>query len=102
MNWIDILEEIPKLFDRYYIYIYPGWVAIFMYHFATARKTKWNKETLEISVVLSYVFVLLYKTILNRTIPEFSNRDYGALLILAVLIPIWWKNLVHHGFLKKF
>lgn len=102
MNWIDILEKIPKLFDQFFIYIYPGWVAIFMYHFATARKTKWNKETLEISVVLSYVFVLLYKTILNRTISEFSNRDYVALLILAVLIPILWKKFSTSRFFEKF
>lgn len=87
---VEIAKEIIELLEQYFVYIYPGFVTVLTHHFAKARGTELNKSTLGISVVISYVYILLYRFFTSISVAQFSNKDYVILLILSILLPAIW------------
>lgn len=85
---VVIVKEFLELLEQYFVYIYPGFVTIFIHQFAKAEKTKLNKSTLGISVVISYLYILLYKLCFMTPVSEFSNLDYIILLVASIIFPI--------------
>lgn len=85
-----IVEEIIKLLEKYFVYIYPGFTTIFIYHFTKARGTKLNKSTLGGCVVISYIYILLYSFVVKKEVLQFSSGDYVILLIASIMLPIIW------------
>lgn len=98
---VEIVKDILELLEQYFVYIYPGFVTILTHHFAKARGTKLNKSTLGISVVGSYVYILLYKFLFDISVSQFSNKDYVILLITSILLPIIWHWISRSEFLEK-
>lgn len=87
---VEIAKEIIELLEQYFVYIYPGFVTVLTHHFAKARGTELNKSTLGISVVISYVYILLYRFFTGISVAQFSNKDYVILLLLSILLPMIW------------
>lgn len=87
---VIIVQEILELLERYFVYIYPGFITILIYHFSKARGTKLNKSTLGVCVVISYIYIILYNFILKTEVSQFSNKDYVILLIISILLPLIW------------
>ena len=69
--------------------------------FAKARGTKLNKSTLGISVVISYVYIVLYKFFFKTDVSQFSNKDYVILLIFSILLPVIWHWISRSYFAEK-
>ena len=82
-------------------HLFKGFVTTLTHHFAKARGTKLNKSTLGISVVVSYVYILLYKFFSKISVSQFSNKDYVILLILSVLLPVIWHWISRSYFLES-
>lgn len=87
---VEIVKGVLELLEQYFVYVYPGFVTILVHHFAKARGTKLNKSTLGISVVISYVYIVLYKFFFKTDVSQFSNKDYVILLIFSILLPVIW------------
>lgn len=98
---VGIVEEIIVLLEQYFVYIYPGFMTVLTHHFAKARGTKLNKSTLGICVVVSYVYILLYKFIFKTKISDFSNKDYVILLIISIILPATWHWISRSAFVEK-
>lgn len=98
---VGIVKEILELLEQYFVYIYPGFITILTHHFAKARGTKLNKSTLGISVVVSYVYILLYKFFAKISVAQFSNKDYVLLLIISILLPVIWHWISRAAFVEK-
>ena len=69
--------------------------------FCKARGTKLNKSTLGISVVISYVYIVLYKFFFKTDVSQFSNKDYVILLIFSILLPVIWHWISRSYFAEK-
>ena len=98
---VEIVKEVLELLEQYFVYNYPGFVTILTHHFAKARGTKLNKSTLGISVVISYVYILLYKFFFKTAVSQFSNKDYVILLIVSILLPVIWHWISRSYFAEK-
>lgn len=98
---MGIVKEILELLEQYFVYVYPGFITILIHHFAKARGTKLNKSTLGICVVISYVYILLYKFKFKIDVSDFSNKDYVFLLIISILLPVVWHRISRSDFIEK-
>ena len=87
---MEIIKELPKLLENYFVYIYPGFLTIYIYNFAKARETKLDKTTLIMSIVISYTYIIIYGFIFSTSILNFHDVDYVALFIAADFIPLMW------------
>lgn len=100
-NMVIFVEEILKLLERYFVYIYPGFITILIYHFSKARGTKLNKATLGICVIISYIYILLYNFVRKTEVSKFSNNDYVILLFISILFPIIWHWISRSKWIEK-
>lgn len=98
---VEIVKGVLELLEQYFVYVYPGFVTILVHHFAKARGTKLNKSTLGISVVISYVYTVLYKFFFKTDVSQFSNKDYVILLIFSILLPVIWHWISRSYFAEK-
>lgn len=98
---VEIIKALIELLERYFVYIYPGFITLLVHHFAKARGTKLNMSTFGISVVISYIYILLYKVCFKIDVSHFSNKDYVILLIVSVLLPVLWHHISRSAFLEK-
>lgn len=98
---VEIVKGVLELLEQYFVYVHPGFVTILVHHFAKARGTKLNKSTLGISVVISYVYIVLYKFFFKTDVSQFSNKDYVILLIFSILLPVIWHWISRSYFAEK-
>lgn len=98
---VEVVKGVLELLEQYFVYVYPGFVTILVHHFAKARGTKLNKSTLGISVVISYVYIVLYKFFFKTDVSQFSNKDYVILLIFSILLPVIWHWISRSYFAEK-
>ena len=98
---VEIVKGVLELLEQYFVYVYPGFVTILVHHFAKARGTKLNKSTLGISVVISYVYIVLYKFFFKIDVSQFLNKDYVILLIFSILLPVIWHWISRSYFAEK-
>lgn len=98
---VEVVKGVLELLEQYFVYVYPGFVTILVHHFAKARGTKLNKSTLGISVVISYVYIVLYKFFFKADVSQFSNKDYVILLIFSILLPVIWHWISRSYFAEK-
>lgn len=98
---VEIVKGVLELLEQYFVYVYPGFVTILVHHFAKARGTKLNKSTLGISVVISYVYIVLYKFFFKTDVSQFLNKDYVILLIFSILLPVIWHWISRSYFAEK-
>lgn len=89
----EIVRNIIGVLEAYFIYVYPGFVTIMIFHFSRAKGTKMNKSTLGICVVISYVYILVYKFFCKREVSQFFYGDYVVMLIISIVLPIIWNNV---------
>lgn len=79
-------DEILKILDslaNYVIYIYPGYITIYLYRFFRAKCVDGNKETLFKSIVISF----LYKMILDKAPLETEIMYNIWMIIISAVIP---------------
>lgn len=98
---VEVVKGVLELLEQYFVYVYPGFVTILVHHFAKARGTTLNKSTLGISVVISYVYIVLYKFFFKTDVSQFSNKDYVILLIFSILLPVIWHWISRSYFAEK-
>ena len=98
---VEIVKGVLELLEQYFVYVYPGFVTILVHHFVKARGTNLNKSTLGISVVISYVYIVLYKFFFKTDVSQFSNKDYVILLIFSILLPVIWHWISRSYFAEK-
>lgn len=98
---VEVVKGVLELLEQYFVYVYPGFVTILVHHFAKARGTKLNKSTLGISVVISYVYIVLYKFFFKTDVSQFSNKDYVILLTFSILLPVIWHWISRSYFAEK-
>ena len=98
---VEVVKGVLELLEQYFVYVYPGFVTILVHHFAKARGTKLNKSTLRITVVISYVSIVLYKFFFKTDVSQFSNKDYVILLIFSILLPVIWHWISRSYFAEK-
>lgn len=87
---VETFREVLELLEQYFVYIYPGFITIMINHFTKARGTNLNKSTLGISIVISYVYIILYQYFFKINVSKFSDKDYVLMLVISILIPIIW------------
>lgn len=86
----EFLQDILQALEQYFVYIYPGFITIFVYLFTKAKSFKMDKTLIISSVVISYIYVLIYRSIRGCDVADFKNRDYIFLLIVSIIIPLLW------------
>lgn len=87
---VELVQDIIELLEKYFIYIYPGFISVFVFHFSKARGTKINKSTFLTCVVISYIYIIFYRVLFKRSVNDFKDYDYIALFVTAILIPVIW------------
>ena len=70
---VETFREVLELLEQYFVYIYPGFITIMINHFTKARGTNLNKSTLGISIVISYVYIILYQYFFKINVSKFSD-----------------------------
>lgn len=79
-------DEILKVLDslaKYVIYIYPGYITIYLYRFFRAKCVDGNKETLFKSIVISF----LYKMILDKVPLETEIMYHVWMIVISTVVP---------------
>lgn len=79
-------DEILKILDslaKYVIYIYPGYITIYLYRFFRAKCVDGNKETLFKSIVISF----LYKMILDKAPLETEIMYHVWMIVISTVVP---------------
>ena len=79
-------DEILRVLDslaNYVIYIYPGYITIYLYRFFRAKCTDGNKEILFKSIVISF----LYKMVLDRILVETEIMYHVWMIVISVIVP---------------
>lgn len=89
----DTIKQIIEILDKYFVYLYPGFISLHIFYFSKAKKLKGNIITITFSLVISYVYILIYRTFCNKMVSDFADMDYMVLLIIAVILPIIWHNV---------
>lgn len=89
----DIIEEILILLEKYFVYIYPGFISVSVLCFAKAKKFKKNEIMFITSIVISYIYVVVYKLVRGKEVEAFNNTDYVILFFLAIILPLVWNRI---------
>ena len=84
------IDEALQSLEQYFIYLYPGFITICFYSFIKARKIQPNKVLIVSSIVISYVYVLIYRWITEKNIEKFQVADYIIILFIAIVVPYIW------------
>ena len=88
---MKIIQEILKYLELYFIYLYPGFITIFFYSFTKVKSLKFNKTLIMTSVIISYIYVLIYRWIRGfNTLLDFNVIDYIIILFISIIIPFVW------------
>lgn len=97
----NTIKEIIEILDKYFVYLYPGFISLYIFYFSKARKMKGNIITITVSLVISYVYILIYRTFCSKAVSDFKDIDYIILLIIAIVFPIIWHNISKSGRTEK-
>lgn len=88
------IQDILQSLELYFIYIYPGFITIFVYLFTKAQRLKEKKYVIIISVIISYVYVVIYRWIRNYDkLSQFTVKDHVIILAISILVPIIWHRI---------
>lgn len=98
---VAIIDELLELLEKYFVYVYPGCITILIYHFSKAKGTKLNKSTVGICVVISYIYIILYKAFCKREVSQFSNGDYIGILLISIVLPVIWNRVSKSAWIEK-
>ena len=82
MNADEILRVLDSL-AKYIVYIYPGYITIYLYRFFRAKRADGNKEILFKSIAISF----LYKLALDKALSETEIMYHFWMIIISVIIP---------------
>lgn len=85
------IQDVLQSLELYFIYIYPGFITVFVYLFTKAQKLKKKKYVIFISVIISYIYVVVYRWIRNYDeLSQFTVEDHVIIICISVLVPIIW------------
>lgn len=84
----NFIKDIMEVLEQYFVYIYPGFISLYVYRFSVAKGLKSNKETLFISVVVSYIYIIFYRAVKKVMVADFEFDDYIILFAIAVIVPV--------------
>lgn len=82
MNADEILRILDSL-AKYIVYIYPGYITIYLYRFFRAKCTNGNKELLFKSIAISF----LYKLVLDKASSETEIIYHFGMIVISVIVP---------------
>lgn len=82
MNANEILRVLDSL-AKYIVYVYPGYITIYIYRFLRAKCVDGNKEIMIKSIAISF----LYKLILDKALSETEIIYHFWMIIISVVIP---------------
>lgn len=82
MNANEILRVLDSL-AKYIVYVYPGYITIYIYRFLRAKCVDENKEILIKSIAISF----LYKLVLDKALSETEIIYHFWMIIISVVIP---------------
>lgn len=84
----NTIKEVIEVLDKYFIYLYPGFISLYIFYFSKDRKMKGNINTIITSVIISYIYILIYRTLCGRPVDNFKDIDYVILLIVSIILPV--------------
>ncbi len=99
---IEIVRQILEVLEKYFIYLYPGYVTLFIYYFSKAKKIHFNKSFSFMCVIISYIYILLYRFIVGREVIDFVEVDYVVILCMSIIIPTVWSRISRTWWIEKF
>lgn len=99
---IEIIRQILEVLEKYFIYLYPGYVTLFIYYFSKAKKVNFNKSFSFMCVIISYVYILLYRFIVDRDVIDFFEVDYVVILCISIIIPTVWSKISRSAGIENF
>lgn len=87
--------------EKYFIYLYPGFITYYIDRFISARSTKFTKESAMIFIAISYIYVIVYKSVVELFTKE-NVQDITAvssliIMIISIVVPV-----VFNFFKKKY
>lgn len=89
----NYIKEILDALELYFVYIYPGFVTIYIYKFITAKKFKYNKESVLISLIVSYIYIIVYRFFIGYSVNCFFAKDFIYILLASIVLPIVWLRI---------
>lgn len=99
---LEILEAVIIILEKYFVFIYPGFISYFLFCFGRTKKIEKNYIVLITSIVISYVYIIIYKFVRNAKVEEFINQDYIALLLMSIVLPILWNWISRTKWFESF
>lgn len=97
-----VIQDILQCLEQYFVYLYPGFVTIFIYSFTKAKGFKLNKTLIVLSVIISYLYVLIYRFIRGiNEIASFKIYDYIIILIISIVLPFIWNFISKAKWMEK-
>lgn len=98
---LETIKGTLELLEQYFVYIYPGFISYFVLCFAKAKKFKKNQITLLTSIIVSYVYIIIYNYISDIEIKSYNSIDYLLLLGIAVILPLIWNWISQTKWLER-
>lgn len=98
----DGIKELIEIIEQYIVYVYPGFITVVLYRFATSKSVEENKNTFIKSIIISYLYTIPISYFSGITPSEFIMSQQVLLLVMSVLIPLVWNRIIHWDVFKKF
>lgn len=91
--------------EKYFIYLYPGFITYYIDRFISARSTKFTKESAMIFIAISYIYVLVCKSIIEavtgESVQELTAFSSLIIIVISIIVPVIF-NLVKNKYSNKF
>lgn len=98
---IDGIKELLKIIEQYIVYVYPGFITIVLYRFAVFKSVEENKNTFIKSIIISYLYAIPVGYFSGIEPPDFEMCQHVVLLVISVIVPLAWNQIIHLGIYKK-
>lgn len=98
---INGIKELLKIIEQYVVYVYPGFITIVLYRFAISKSVEENKNTFIKSIIISYLYTIPVGYFSGIEPPKFTICQHVVLLVISVIVPLAWNQIIHLGIYKK-
>lgn len=86
----NYIAESLEVLSKYFVYLYPGFISLFIFRFANGKNFVENKTSILKAIVISYVYMLIlsYFTGLDMNPENITIGEQFILLGVSVGVPI--------------
>ena len=98
---INLVSYILQILNNYIVFVYPGWISLFVYTYLDGKKQEENLLLIIKSIIISHFYLKVLEYILNFNLDSFQSMELShhvILLMLSITLPILFYKFLHSKF----